>query len=270
MHNRLLTDILLTPWAHDFTRGQIALGFLLDRITSGVVAVEPDAEREKSTPAASTEPASGLVYHFASGTVMKYRSMMSESGINLALLDQTVRQFAVSDAHTLILHLDTPGGSAFGVSQSANLIRRVQEDTGKNIVGYTDTMACSAGQWIMAACGQCYMDRHAYVGSIGVYRAYQDLSGLFEQKGIKWHLVTDGKFKAAGHPGIAITEEQLARAEVEVKSLGADFRESIRLFRGDVPAEAMEGQALSAREAMTAGLVDEVVTSLEDVVSMYL
>jgi ClpP class serine protease len=67
-----------------------------------------------------------------------------------------------------------------------------------------------------------------------------------------------GKYKSTGMPGVALTDDQRAWLQSDVEEIAADFRSAV-LARGRViPAEAMEGQAFSARKAMRFNLAGTV------------
>jgi ClpP class serine protease len=250
-------------WAVDKAWAQSVIPFVTQSLEAGLQPAQPEAEREKAEPMAQPE---GLGYIFASGVIGKYSAgAMSESVIDLAQLDAQLKAFAASNLSACILHLDSPGGTVHGVSQTAKLIEDIRA-TGKRIYGYTDTMSCSAAQWIMAACSLSFADPMADVGSIGVYTILPDFTEQEAKDGRKYRLVSDGKYKGMGHPGIPMTEEQVALIEQRVREAGVIFRSEMIRIRGDIPADAMEGQSLRGVAALESNLIDFLADSIEDVI----
>jgi ClpP class serine protease len=249
-------------WAVDKAWAQSVMPYVTASLEAGLQPAQPEAEREKAEP---MEQPDGLGYIFAAGVIGKYSAGgMSESVIDLAQLDAQLKAFAASNLSTCVLHLDSPGGTVHGVSQTAKLIESIRE-TGKMIYGYTDTMACSAAQWIMAACSLSFADPFADVGSVGVYTIIPDFSEQEAKDGRKYRLVADGKYKGMGHPCIPMTDEQVALIEQRVQEASTIFKAEMDRMRGGVNPDAMQGQALRGVAALEANLIDFIADSIEDV-----
>lgn len=262
MNINTISYILRNHWAVDRVWATSIFPYVMESLTRGQLAPAPGLQREKSEAVES--PVAEIGYIFASGVVQKY-AMMSELVIELDDLNAQLNAFAKSDKMALVLHLDTPGGMVQGVAQTAKLIERIQAETGKKIYGYTDTMACSAGQWIIAPCARTFVDMHGMLGSIGVYTAIFDCSAAYEKIGYKIEMITSGKYKGAGAYQLPMTDEQKDLVRSEVNALAADFKSAMLQYRPDVPAEAMEGQHFTGFDAVANGLADYVADSIDDV-----
>lgn len=275
-HIKLLELLFSAPWYYDQTEGMRILPYVLQACmgqsdTPGFsVALEDTEPRPKSTQFLDVNSEEDFAYHFYSGAVGKYLGM-SEGGIDLNRMDRHLRAFADHDTqHTFIAHLDTPGGAGYGLRQLGTLIEWVGNETGKTIVAYTDTLACSAGQWIAASCDHFYMDVDAKAGSVGVYSVLLSARRALEQAGIDATMFASGKHKGAGHPAFDLTEEQKTEIQRSVDNLGELFRSEMCRMRGvEIDPELLQGQSLSAEVCESAGIIDGIVSSIYDVFDIY-
>lgn len=157
-----------------------------------------------------------------------------------------VKEFAVDpNVHTILLDLDTPGGTVTGVPELADLIGRQTKPT----VAFTSSCACSAGYWIGSQADRFIATPSAAVGSIGAYIPFLDSSAALAAEGMFVDLIKAGKFKGAGYPGTAMTEEQRAHLQTKVNQLHSVFKDSVRAKRQYVRESDMEGQDFYGREA---------------------
>ncbi len=109
---------------------------------------------------------------------------------------------------------------------------------------------CSGAYWVASQCDAIYVTPSARVGSIGVILPVIDTSEALRSNGIKVEVFAAGKFKSAGTPGVPLTDEQRAWLQTGVEEIAADFRAAVLARGRKIPAEAMEGQTFSARNAM--------------------
>lgn len=169
-----------------------------------------------------------------------------------------IEEFAANPAvHTLLLDLDTPGGTVTGVPELADLIGRLSKAT----VAFTSSMACSAGYWVGSQADRFFATPSASVGSIGAYIPFVDSSGAFASRGVFVDVIKAGKFKAAGFPGTTLSEEQRGLLQDRVDQLHAVFKDSVRAKRSYVREADMEGQDFYGREAAEKRLLTGLVSS---------
>jgi len=263
MRLRILDHLIKNEWAIDRAYASRVLPWVMSTVNADIATPDAAIQRDKAEP--QQVESDGIAYLFASGTVGKYMGM-SESGIDLKDLDANLRAFDADPKYsTLILHIDSPGGTVYGVSQTAKLIERIRE-SGKTILGYTDTMACSAAQWIIAACDKIFIDQNADVGSIGVYSLILDATKYYEDLGLSFEMFSAGKYKGIGLEMFQLTDEQRDMMRARTEAMGAQFRSEMIRMRGTIPGEAMEGQSIRAADAITANLADFLVDSIDDVI----
>lgn len=171
---------------------------------------------------------------------------------------------ALNDASVtgMILHISSPGGGVSGVPELAQFINQASKT--KNIIGYTDDLAASAGYWIAAACNEIYATPTAEVGSVGVYSYILTYEDMYKQAGVTPHLFKDGKYKGMGLEGMPLTDEQKAYLQGEVNKISGLFKGFVKDQRANVTDEQMQGQTSMAYEVV-GSLVDHIVNSIEEI-----
>lgn len=197
------------------------------------------------------------------GIIGKHMSLMETicGGCDLAVVQKGLEQaIADPDIETIVLDINSPGGTVTGVPEFAAMVRRAREV--KQVFTFTETLMCSAAMWIGAQAEMIFATPSARVGSIGVYRTWLDDSAALAQDGLKRELFEAGAHKAAGlRP---ITEEERALFQAEVDQIHADFKAEVLSQRPGVPDTAMQGLVYWGESAQANGLVDAFVDCFTD------
>jgi protease-4 len=184
-------------------------------------------------------------------------------GCDIACVEENLTAaLADSATATVILDIDSPGGTVTGVADFAAKIADLEADSGKTVVAYASGQCCSAAYWIACGCTALCASTSSDVGSIGVYIALVDESENWTEDGYKLVLVKAGDYKAAGISGSQITPEQIALWQADVDFIYAQFTGAVRAARPGIADETMQGQTFYGPRALAAGLVDEI-TDLE-------
>lgn len=154
--------------------------------------------------------------------------------------------------------VDSPGGSARGVEETANMVRNSSKPTTS-----FNLMAASAGYYIASAADRALATPSSIIGSIGVRLVVEDWSKAYADAGVKVISITSGDLKG-GDMGSPVTDAELADMVDFVEELGAQFRADVRKTRTNVPDEAMRGQVFTGRKAATLGLITGLYDTLEE------
>ena len=166
------------------------------------------------------------------------------------------------DVGSIVLDIDSPGGMVAGIPELAAEIRALREQ--KPVYAVANALAASAGYWLLSQASETAMTPSGQVGSIGVLKAHEEISGAQAQAGVKTTLVSAGKYKAEGNPFEPLTAEAEAEMQREVDVLYEQFVGEIALGRNTSLAKVRdqygEGRILYADDALAAGMVDRVQT----------
>lgn len=175
--------------------------------------------------------------------------------LRAAMADQSVG--------TILLDIDSPGGTVTGVAELAAELFAMRGQ-GKKIVAQVNGMAASAAYWIAAQADEIVSLPSGVSGSIGVFTVHQDLSAALEKEGVNVTLISAGKYKVEGNPFEPLTEEAKAVKQAQVDEAYAAFVKDVARGRGVSPADVRngygQGRALTAKDAKAAGLIDRIGT----------
>lgn len=258
---RLIAD---TPWAILPEKLEAICAFLELRIAgTQFSAEEMEARIERPARVAAKPGAVGVLPIF--GTMSQRANMMSDisGGVSTEVLRS---QFADlvnnSDIKAIVLNIDSPGGSVFGVEELAADVFAARGT--KPIVAVANSLMASAAYWVGSQADEIVATPGAITGSIGVYAIHEDISQAAEAAGFKYTVVKAGKYKAEGIDVLPLDEEALGAMQARADSYYSLFTKAVARGRG-VPESSVrtgygEGRALTAQASKEAGLVDRIAT----------
>jgi signal peptide peptidase SppA len=270
----LLSEFLTTPWALMPERLQTMSG-ILTRWSAGeppsdeaMFQVNTDRvlrDSRKQMAAAST--GSGITVLPLYGVVTQRGNMVDDiSGPGSSSTQQftsVLRQMLADDTvGQILIDIDSPGGSVYGVSELASEIIKARAQ--KPVVAVANSLAASAAYWIGCSASEFYVTPGGEVGSIGVWQAHFDYSKALEEDGVKPTLISAGKFKVEGNPYVPLDEQAQAFMQSRVDDYYNAFVEAVALGRGvsinEVKNGMGEGRVLGADAAKAQNMVDGIAT----------
>lgn len=189
-------------------------------------------------------------------------------GTSTTRLAQQLRSLAADDTvATILLNVDSPGGTISGLPEVAAEVRRAAET--KRVVAIANDLAASAAYWIASQADEIVATPEALVGSVGVFTMHQDVSGFMDQVGVKTTFIQAGRYKTEGNPFEPLSDEARAHIQSIVDASYAQFvgdvakgrsRDGAPVTAAQVKADYGEGRVLTAKDAKAAGMVDRVET----------
>jgi signal peptide peptidase SppA len=167
------------------------------------------------------------------------------------------------DVSHIVLNVDSPGGAVDLVPETAHAIRRAGQ--AKPIVAQANTLMASAAYWLASQAHEIAVTPSGVVGSVGVYKLHQDLSGAHEMRGIRPTLISAGDHKVDGNPFEPISGDALDKAKQDVNDYYSMFVDDVaRGRRVDNPGYDGDafggGNTLIGKRAVRNGLADRVST----------
>jgi signal peptide peptidase SppA len=222
---------------------------------------DEDANREADRPYTVQD---GVALFSLDGPLTKQPTCASFffGGTATAQFRQALRQ-AASDpqVRAILLDVDSPGGTVAGTADLADDVFRIAAI--KPVYGYISDQACSAALWIVSQATHVFANATAIIGSIGVVSVVQDKSRMYENAGIKVHVISTGPHKGAGASGTPITPAQLTEMQRTIDSIQEEFIASVaRGRRMDTEAvrALADGRLHVGKEAVALGLVDGIAS----------
>lgn len=196
------------------------------------------------------------------GTMLKYGTLCTYGMDEIAYY---IKHFASrEDVGAIVLDIDTGGGATNSVPPILEAINFVRSQ-GKPIIAHVD-YACSAGQWVSAACDHTFIDNaQSTMGSIGVMISMLDVIPYYESIGAKYHEVyaeQSGDKNQAFQKFLKGEYDQIKQEMLN--PLAIQFQEAIKSFRGtklsmDTPG-LLTGATFMGQKAIDAGLADQFGT----------
>jgi len=203
------------------------------------------------------------------GTIFKQAPwLLKLLGIRVAATDDLSRSVRAAvadpDVRSILLAIDSPGGSVAGVGDLADEIHRATQS--KPIVAAAQDSMNSAAYWLGSQASHVVANATAGIGSIGTYAVLTDASQAAEKAGVRVHVIRSGALKGAGVPGAAITEAQLEHYQDFANQTGEAFVSAVargrRRTEGQIREHATGGFWL-APEAQARGLIDGIASMAE-------
>ncbi len=261
--------VLGEPWAIRSETFHVICELVRDRVAGHKLSaqeIETRVGAARIRPGAARSGAIAVLPLF--GVLSQRMNMMSamSGGTSLEKFGEVFLQ-AMGDStiSAVVIDVDSPGGSVFGVEELANIIYGARGS--KPIVAVVNSMAGSAAYWIIAAADEIVVTPSGEVGSIGILVAHEDLSGMAEKLGVKTTLLSAGRKKILGNPFEPLSEEARADIEDRIDGYYTAFVGAVARGRGVTPANVRagfgEGGMVPAKEAVRLGMADTVGTLRE-------
>jgi protease-4 len=168
------------------------------------------------------------------------------------------------NARALILYINSPGGSVAGGQSLHDALRRLAAE--KPVVAVMGGTAASAGYMIALPAARIFAREGTLTGSIGVLMQSFEASELLARIGVRPETIASGILKDQPSPFRPLSPEGRAALEAVVQDIQSQFvtmvSEGRRMPEERVRALA-DGRVFSGRQALAAGLVDQMGGEVE-------
>jgi HK97 family phage major capsid protein len=199
------------------------------------------------------------------GTIFPKANLMMDfsGGTSVQDFTQKFRQAVASpDVKAIVLDIDSPGGSVYGIDELASEIYAARAQ--KKIVAQVSPLAASAAYYLASQASDIAVTASGEVGSIGVRMAHADYSEQLKQKGVNVTEIAAGKYKTEGSPYAPLGEEAKAFQQQRVNEYYDAFVGAVargrEVSKKDVRDGFGQGRVVGAAEAKRLGMVDRVAT----------
>lgn len=264
-----LLDVLNSPWA--ITEGKLLeiqeiYRSHLQGPKIDIAAVEARIGRPLANEPAPYEVIDGVAVLPIEGVIAKRMNLFSQisGGVSTELIARDLRAALADPAvHSIILAIDSPGGTVDGTQTLANAV--IAGKAIKPIVTLASGTMASAAYWIGSAAQAAYIvDGTTAVGSIGVVATHRDMSGAEAQRGIKTTEVYAGQYKRIASSYEPLTKAGRQSIQEQVDYTYALFVGAVAQQRGvsedKVLKDMADGRVFMGQQAIDVGLVDGVST----------
>lgn len=174
-----------------------------------------------------------------------------------------------SSVKTIILRVQSPGGTSFGCEELSQKIFDARSK--KRVIAFADPYAFSAAYWVGSAASEFYCMPSGMVGSIGSYSMHVDLSEYYSKQGVKITHIKAGEKKIDANE----YEPLSARAKKDIQivvdrfydSFVSDVAKNRSVSIEQVKENFGQGGVVLAEDALNKGMIDGIKT-FEDFVSV--
>lgn len=267
-YTHILNYFYSNTWAMRLDKLQAIDMFLTTKaLGNDISAEEVEAMVQAARPARAQRTTGNVAVLPIMGVISHRASMLhdiSEGGGTSA--EQLSKQFAavVEDPSvgTILLDVDSPGGTVTGVPELADQIFEARSK--KKVYAVVNSQAASAAYWLASQAQELIITPSGDVGSIGVYMMHQDISERMKQAGVTTTFIKAGKYKTEGNPYMPLDEEAQAAFQERVSHHYEDFVKAVARGRGvnasDVRNGFGEGRMVMSGDAIKIGMADRIAT----------
>ncbi len=185
----------------------------------------------------------------------------SDAGINYESLVPVILELADNDdVKSLVLRVNSPGGSVFGTEQIWDALQYFKKK-GKPFIVSMGDYAASGGYWISSGADYIFADPMTITGSIGIFGLMPEASGLMNKLGL--NVETVGTNPQAVFPSLftPMTEQQKMAMQRHIEEGYNQFISRVSKGRG-IPESKVrsiaEGRVWDGKTAKNIGLVNEL------------
>lgn len=262
-----LLDVLTAPWAIEPAKlleisAIYATHLRGDKIDIG--ALEAKLGRPLANEPQGYQVQDGVAVLPLEGVIAKRANLFSQisGGVSTELVGRDFKAALADPAvHSIILAIDSPGGTVDGTISLADLVGA----SDKPVVALASGTMASAAYWIGSAAQAVYItDATTVVGSIGVVATHTDVSQAQATAGVKTTEIAAGKYKRIASSYEPLSKEGRQTIQDQVDYTYGLFVDAVARQRGvsadKVLADMADGRIFIGQQAIDAGLVDGVST----------
>lgn len=274
-YDHVLAAVVGQPWVIHPAHGDMLVSILNRRLagedaTAGIVsAAEIKAAREKNR---RTPPKNCALIAVHGPLTHRADWFTDVSGMaSYETVGRMVDEAAADPGiDAIVMDIDSPGGSAYGVEQCAMKINAAAKQ--KKVVAVANCLCASAAYWLATQASELVVAPDAEVGSVGVYTTHTDVSRAVDAQGRKVTYIKAGKYKTAGNPHEPLGPDGMAQIQAGVDDYYDLFVRAVARGRNTTLSAVREGfgqgGTVRAKQAVAEGMADKIAT-LDDVLRPY-
>ena len=157
----------------------------------------------------------------------------------------------------ILFEINSPGGTPVASEAISKLVASLDLPNAA-LIG---DMGASGGYMVASAADRIFASAMSDVGSIGVNMSYVEESLKNTEEGLTYVPLKTGKFKDAGDPNKAITEDERAYFQGQLDTVNEEFINLVARNRGlevDAVRALADGSTVIGQKAIDAKLIDEI------------
>lgn len=165
------------------------------------------------------------------------------------------------EAKAIVLDIQSGGGAVSGCSDTAALIKMIDEKV-KPVHAFSDGVIASAAYWLGSSARSLKIGDTTEAGSIGIVAVHKEISKMLEAEGVTATVIRSGKYKMLGSPYETLSDTAKEVLQAQVDQLAAIFTEHVAGCRKKTAAQVEStmgaGRVFIGQSAVDIGLVDGI------------
>lgn len=174
-----------------------------------------------------------------------------------------------ADIGAIVLDINSGGGSVSGVSDTAELIAKIDK-TMMPVHTFSDGMIASAAYWLGSSARTLSIGKATEAGSIGVLTVHKEISKMLKDAGVNATVLRAGEFKALGNQYETLSDKAKEEIQAGLDQMYELFASHVASARGvsyaDADQKMGQGRVFIGAKAVEVGLADKV-TNFDAVVA---
>jgi signal peptide peptidase SppA len=267
-YEHVIRAVANQPWMIQREKADQMIALLSLRAAGERVAPEIVSELREAAESRRVTASGGAVAVIPIVGVISQRAplidaMSGPGGTSTVRVQQALRAaLADPNVSAIVLDIDSPGGSVYGVDE---LAAEIYEASGrKPVYSIANSLEASAAYYLGSQAIEAWATPGGEVGSIGVYAVHDDMSRALDAAGITPTYVIAGKYKAELSPDFPLSDAAREYLQGRVDQYYTMFVNAVARGRGvkaaDVRRGFGEGRVVGARDALRLGMIDRVGT----------
>lgn len=176
-------------------------------------------------------------------------------------LEAELRALAANDdVESIVLDIDSPGGSVTGLPELAATVRDVRKS--KPVIAIANTKALSAAFWLAAQADTIVAVESSLLGSMGVFFKHADISEMLKAEGVKITQIALGarklEFSSIGPLDEKAIERSTERVQMIFDRMVDDVAEGRGMPRAQVLKAFGSSRVFTAAESLKLGMIDRI------------
>lgn len=259
----LMSRIVGTPLMMAPAKLEPLLGVMQQKLSGIRLDAFDDEDDENEGDEVSTH--NGIAVIPVLGTLVRRSSYLTTAcGMTSydKLLTQAQAAFIDPSVNAVLLEIDSGGGEAGGVFDTAYRLRDMAKQSKKPLWAIANEGAMSAAYAIGCAADQVFVTTTAEVGSIGVVACHLDQSQADAIEGMRYTYLFAGEHKVDGNPHQPLSDDVKSLLQADIDALYGQFVQLVASLRGMSEQAVIDTQAKVYRgvDAVAIGLADDIKT----------
>jgi serine protease SohB len=179
-----------------------------------------------------------------------------------SLREEITAILLVAQKHdTVLLRLQSPGGSVIGYGLAASELQRLR-DADIMLIASVDQVAASGGYMMACVANEIIAAPFSIIGSIGVIAQMPNFNRWLKDKHIDFEQVTAGEYKRSLTMFGENTKADRQKMQADLEAIHSLFKQHVAKFRPTLDLDKVAtGEYWLATDAKEHALVDRLMTS---------